>query len=107
MPSVFFHERQAIRIENNRLRVTVLMEGGHIGELLCKETGVNPLWIPPWPSIEPSSYDSAKHSIYGCNAESKPLSGLMGHTRKVSPGRPLKSTTRIGSRGCASPGAMP
>jgi hypothetical protein len=40
---------------------------------------VNPLWIPPWPSIEPSSWSREKHPEYGCDAESKLLSGIMGH----------------------------
>ncbi len=40
-----------------RLRVTVLEGGGHIASILDKASGVSPLWIPPWPSIEPSAYD--------------------------------------------------
>ena len=54
-------------------------EGGHIAEILHKQSGVNPLWIPPWPSIEPSTYSLAKHPEYGADAESKLLSGIMGH----------------------------
>jgi hypothetical protein len=59
--------------------VTVLAEGGHIAEILHKPTGVNPLWTPPWPSIEPSSYTLEKHPEYGADAESKLLAGIMGH----------------------------
>ena len=79
MPEVNFHGRRATSIENERLRVTVLHEGGHIAEILDKATGVSPLWIPPWPSIEPSTYDRAKHPEYGNDSESKLLAGLMGH----------------------------
>lgn len=61
------------------LRVTVLVEGGHIAEMRDKQTGVNPLWTPPWPSIEPSTYSLEKHPEYGCDAESKLLAGIMGH----------------------------
>jgi hypothetical protein len=61
------------------LRVTVTVEGGHIAEILDKVSGVNPLWIPPWRSIEPSSYDPAKHPEYGQNVESRLLCGIMGH----------------------------
>lgn len=61
------------------MRVTVLEEGGHIAEILDKSSGVNPLWIPPWPSIEPSTYDARKHPQYGADAESKLLAGIMGH----------------------------
>ena len=54
-------------------------EGGHIAEILDKRSGVNPLWTPPWDSIEPSTYDPRKHPEYGADAESKLLSGIMGH----------------------------
>ena len=74
-----FQGRDAVQIENDGLRVTVLREGGHVAEILHKSSGVNPLWIPPWKSIEPSSYDPAKHPEYGGNAESHLLSGIMGH----------------------------
>lgn len=79
MTDVTYRNRRAVQIENDRVRVTVLREGGHIAEILDKATGVNPLWTPPWPSIEPSTYDRAKHPEYGSDAESKLLSGLMGH----------------------------
>ena len=66
-------------MENDELRVMVTVEGGHIAEILHKPSGVNPLWTPPWPSIEPSTYDRAKHPEYGNDSESKLLSGIMGH----------------------------
>ena len=56
-----------------------MVEGGHVAELFHKPTSVNPLWVPPWPSIEPSRYDPKKNPEYGSNAESKLLAGLMGH----------------------------
>src|SRR5947207_13239897 len=79
MPETVFHGRRAHSIENADLRVTVLAGGGHIAEILDKRSGVNPLWIPPWPSIEPSSYDPARHPEYGGDAESRLLAGIMGH----------------------------
>src|SRR5437762_11950157 len=79
MRETVFHGRRAHSIENAELRVTVLVGGGHIAEILDKRTGVNPLWIPPWPSIEPSSYDPARHPEYGGDAESRLLAGIMGH----------------------------
>src|SRR5947208_2129888 len=79
MPDANFRGRRASSIENDRLRVTVLHEGGHIAEILDKASGVNPLWIPPWPSIEPSTYSLATHPEYGNDAESKLLSGILGH----------------------------
>jgi hypothetical protein len=75
-----YRNRRAFQIESDVLCVTVLAEGGHIAGLLHKQTGVNPLWTPPWPSIEPSSYEPAKHPEYGLDAESKLLAGIMGHS---------------------------
>ncbi len=71
--------RRAHSIENEHLEVIVTVEGGHIASIRDKATGVNPLWVPPWKSIEPSTYDEAKHPEYGCNAESKLLAGILGH----------------------------
>src|SRR5688500_16978175 len=74
-----FRHRRATAIENDALRVTVLHEGGHIAEILDKKTGINPLWIPPWTSIEPSTYDPKHHTEYGGGADATLLSGIMGH----------------------------
>lgn len=74
-----YRGRRAAVFENDHLRVTVLREGGHIAEILDKQSGVNPLWTPPWPSIEPSVYDRATHPEYGAGAEAKLLAGIMGH----------------------------
>jgi hypothetical protein len=79
MAETRYRGRRATSIENERLRLTVLHEGGHIAEILDKLSGVNPLWTPPWESIEPSTYDPRKHPEYGADAESKLLSGIMGH----------------------------
>lgn len=79
MAETTYRNRRAVQIENEQVRVTVMVEGGHIAEILDKQTGVNPLWTPPWPSIEPSLYDRAKHPAYGADAESKLLAGIMGH----------------------------
>ena len=74
-----FRNRRSTSIENDVLRVTVLHEGGHIAEILDKRTGINPLWIPPWPSIEPSAYHAARHPEYGAGADASLLAGIMGH----------------------------
>jgi len=74
-----FHGRRAAAIENDRLRVTVLEGGGHIAEVLDKRTGVNPLWIPHWPSIEPAAYDPVSHREYGGGIDASLLAGIMGH----------------------------
>ena len=79
MPETKYHDRRAFSIENDLLRVTVLYEGGHIAEIADKAAGVNPLWLPPWPSIEPSVFDRARHPGYGAGAEARLLAGIMGH----------------------------
>lgn len=79
MAEITHRNRRAHRIENRHLRVTVTIEGGHIAEIFHKTSGVNPLWTPPWPSIEPSTYDRQRHPEYGADAESKLLSGILGH----------------------------
>ena len=79
MPETRYRNRRAAHLENERLRVTVTVEGGHVTEILDKRTGVNPLWTPPWPSIEPSTYDRRKHPEYGDDSESKLLAGILGH----------------------------
>ena len=75
-----YQGRRAVSIENDRVRVTVLEGGGHIAEILDKATGVNPLWTPPWPSIEPGEFNHSTHPGYGSGpAESRLLSAIMGH----------------------------
>ncbi len=71
--------RKVVRIENDELIVTVTVEGGHIAEIVEKKSGVNPLWTPPWPSIEPSTYSVDRHPEYGNDSESKLLAGILGH----------------------------
>lgn len=74
-----YRGRRAATIDNDALRVTVLEEGGHIAEITDKATGINPLWTPGWPSIEPSAYDPAAHAIYGDGVDAPLLAGIMGH----------------------------
>ena len=79
MSETRYRGRRAVSIENASLRLTVTVEGGHIAEITDKQTGINPLWSPPWPTIEPSSYDPQRHTEYGNDAESKLLAGILGH----------------------------
>jgi hypothetical protein len=74
-----YHGRRAAAIDNQQLRVTVLQEGGHIAEILDKDTGINPLWTPPWRSSEPSEFCPGVYTEYGSGVESKLLAGIMGH----------------------------
>ncbi len=79
MPATTFHGRRAHTIENDDLRVTVLEGGGHIAEVFHKKIGVSPLWIPPWPSIEPAAFHAASYEVYGSGDEARLLAGIMGH----------------------------
>jgi hypothetical protein len=74
-----YRGRRAVTIENGDLRVTVLREGGHIAEIFDKAAGVNPLWTPPWPTMEPSAYTRAHAAVYGDGSDARLLAGIMGH----------------------------
>jgi len=80
MKQIDFHGRRAAQIENGELRLTVTEQGGHLAELVHKPSNVSPLWIPHWPSIEPSDYSPARHPEYGEGAESRLLAGIFGHS---------------------------
>jgi hypothetical protein len=58
--------------------------GGHIAEFQFDHPelpDINPLWIPPWKTIEPDHYRPALHARrYGAPPAGKLLSGLAGHT---------------------------
>ena len=79
MPDTTYNGRRAVAIENEHLRVTVLPGGGHIAEVLDKASGVNPLWTPPWTSIEPSRFDPSQHRDYGDGLDAGLLAGIAGH----------------------------
>ncbi|MEZ5363371.1 MAG: hypothetical protein R2748_13770 [Bryobacterales bacterium] len=73
------HRRQAV-LENDKLRLVVLPGGGHIASVTLRSNPVNPLWDPPWETIEPSQYDAAKHGVtYGTDVDGRLLSGIAGH----------------------------
>ena len=71
--------RRAVSLENADLRVTVLEEGGHIAEVFSKRAQVNPLWVPHWPSVEPSTYSAEQYPHFGTGSDARLLAGIMGH----------------------------
>lgn len=79
MSETLYLGRRAVSISNEFLEVIVTVEGGHIAAIRDRASGINPLWTPPWASIEPTSYDPAQHPEYGNNAESRLLAGILGH----------------------------
>lgn len=79
MPTISFHNRAAVSIENHWLRVTVLREGGHIAEIRDKALDINPLWAPPWTTMEPSAHPIRDAPTFGQGPDAKLLAGIMGH----------------------------
>jgi hypothetical protein len=79
-PAVRFQNRDAWSVEGRQLRVTILASGGHVGEIVLKPGGLNPLWIPAKPTIDPEQYNPARHAkTYGGGPAARLLSGLLGH----------------------------
>jgi len=66
-------------IENNDLAVTVLPGGGHIAAIRHKATNVNPLWTPPWTSIDPVTFNPKANPEFGDGCDARLLAGIMGH----------------------------
>jgi hypothetical protein len=79
MTIVDLRGRRAAQIENTHLRVTMTAEGGHIAEIRDKASGVNPLWAPRWPSIEPSMFGAMHRETYGRGSDARLLAGILGH----------------------------
>jgi hypothetical protein len=79
MHALTYRNRRAFQIENSVASVIITAEGGHVAGIFHKPTGVNPLWSPPWPTIEPSSYNPVRHPEYGLHNEARLLSGILGH----------------------------
>ena len=75
------HGRAGYRMECTWGGISVLEGGGHICQLNLAACGnVNPLWTPPWKTIDPQDYDPAKHSrAYGPLPDGRLLAGIAGH----------------------------
>lgn len=73
--------RPGFRIQANWGHVSVLEGGGHICELNLKaRDGLNPLWRPPWKTIDPANYRVARHArMYGPLPDGRLLAGIAGH----------------------------
>ena len=79
MSGTRYRNRRVVQIENEDLLLSVTEEGGHVARILDKRTGVNPLWTPHWPSIEPSEFSFKTHPEFGESNEAKLVAGLLGH----------------------------
>lgn len=76
--------REAFALENGVVRLVSLVSGGHIAEFrFITATGrpsLNPLWTPPWKSIDHERYNERRHrATYGPAITGKLLCGIAGH----------------------------
>src|SRR5437667_5271389 len=78
MSGSFYQGRRAVTIENQFLRVTVLIGGGHIAEVYEKSADINPLWTPPWKSMDALEFDRLQPADYGDGDDNKLLAAIMG-----------------------------
>src|SRR5215831_15529175 len=79
-----WHGRRAFLLQNDLIRLVTLTGGGHIVELQFRHgrgrSATNPLWVPPWKTIEPYRYrERTQAKAYGLTSTGKMLSGVAGH----------------------------
>jgi hypothetical protein len=79
-----WRERESYVLSNDLIRLVTLTGGGHVAEFRFEKSSgnsiLNPLWVPPWKTIDSHKYDPRKHaSEYGSPMEGKLLSGITGH----------------------------
>lgn len=72
--------RAGFRLRGDWGHVGVLEGGGHIAELnLNAKNGLNPLWRPPWKTIDPHKYRPRRDSrVYGPLPDGRLLAGIAG-----------------------------
>jgi hypothetical protein len=74
--STVYRGRKAWELDNDRIRLVMTQGGGHIASLELRDvSGVNPLWRPVWPTMEPWEYmanDARRFS-------SRLLASILGH----------------------------
>ncbi len=78
-----FHGRNALVLENELLRVSLLRGGGHVAEVRFVTGGpartTNPMRVPHYQTIEPYEFEEAKHApIYQGGIAGRVLGGYMG-----------------------------
>jgi hypothetical protein len=79
-----WRRREGLLLENGRIQAFTLTGGGHLAELSfaasAKVSTLNPLWVPPWRTIDAHKYAPARDTkTYGTTTEGKLLSGITGH----------------------------
>lgn len=74
-----FRNRSAIELRNDLVSMTILPGGGHIAAFTLHGHGLNPLWEPNWPGLEPNLRALGDPDVYGDSEESVLLSSIAGH----------------------------
>lgn len=76
-----YRDRQALLVNNGVLELVVLPGGGHIAALRpIGDADLNPLWSPPWRSMEPKDFRPKRDgAAYGGPPEGRLLASIMGH----------------------------
>lgn len=94
--------RKAVALENGVIRLVSLLSGGHIAELrFLRSTGhstLNPLWTPPWKTIDHDRYNELRHrAVYGPAVTGKLICGIAGHNLCLDYfGAPSDEEARLG-----------
>jgi hypothetical protein len=79
-----WRNRPALHLSNDLVDLVALTGGGHIAALRFRRgsgyPALNPLWTPPWRTIDPQTYREKRHSRrYGPFRDGQLLCGLAGH----------------------------
>jgi hypothetical protein len=74
--------RASIRLESEWGQVSILVGGGHICGLTTRHRpDFNPLWRPPWKTIDPQRYSLAEYGEeFGSPPDGRLLAGIAGHS---------------------------
>jgi hypothetical protein len=76
-----YHGRRAWLLQNSQMKVIITPGGGHIASMTLKSgpgANLNPLWLPPWPSVEPGVW-TRSGGKYGDKPGAQLLSSILGH----------------------------
>jgi hypothetical protein len=78
--AVRWKNRQAYRLSNAKIELTLLLGGGHLADFRLCGSPINVLWESPWPTIEPQMFSSPEHAaLYGDGPVGRFLCGYTGH----------------------------
>lgn len=74
--------RAGFRLQGEWGHVSAVLGGGHICHLVtAKHPEMNPLWRPPWRTIDPEKYSAEAHqSHFGAPPDGQLLAGIAGHS---------------------------